>query len=350
MSVKDRATLIADAGNNLPDNTSKQLSAADVRLIIIDMLDSYLNITDDDLQLLKIGSSTFSAAQDFVNLSMSAGLTSGGIITDAGSGNIDVATGTGFIRIANDEVSDLKFFDWIADTGIAIPSDTTRHIGIDFNAGSPIVIVKTIDDWDFDTEFPLGLVVNEGGVLHIGNIPWRTGDTITNIIERFDSIAAVERDGRTKGLILDETGTRNVTVTAGNVLSRMEEFPITAMNTSAADTFDAYHKDGIGGFTRIASQTQFDNANFDDGSGTLAPLTASFFASMWFYITLTGDLVMVYGINEFASLGTLVSDDTAPPTPERIAKVLASLPKRITKSVEVGLITQPLLPKEVSII
>jgi len=46
MSVQTASQLISDVNTFLPDNTSEQISASDVRDRLIDMIDSYVNSTD----------------------------------------------------------------------------------------------------------------------------------------------------------------------------------------------------------------------------------------------------------------------------------------------------------------
>ena len=66
----------------------------------------------------------------------------------------------------------------------------------------------------------------------ITNNPWWVTDGMTNIIERIQSEGMIVRDDRIGGLLLSVTGTRNVAVTAGQLWSRINEFPIPALDTS----------------------------------------------------------------------------------------------------------------------
>lgn len=255
----------------------------------------------DTVLVARIGSPTYSTLQHYVNLSQSSGRITGGALSDAGGANLNVAAGTGWLRIADDDVSDLKFFDWTASNGNAIPAGTTRYVGVEYNAGSPQVVIKTTDTWDEDTAFQLGEVSNESGTLHIINNPFWVGDAITNIIQRFTAIQHVARDNTFGGLLLGETGTRNVTVTAGHIWSRLNDFHFNAFDSSAAGTFDRYYRNGVGGFTREAAQTQWPNTQYDDGSGTLVTMTNNRYANVWLYAETDGDVVLLYGQNQYTS-------------------------------------------------
>lgn len=280
------------------------------------------NVAASDVSILNIAGATYTDLQEFINLSSSAGSFSGGIITDSGGGQIDVSGGNGFLRILDDDVSDIVSFSWANLLNATIPLNTTRFVGVEYNAGAPQVILKTADVWDYDTEFPLGIVVNEGGTLYIVNKPWQYADSTSNIIERFDGTTKILRDERIGGIIVGETGTRNITLTAGQFLSCLSEFPITAKDTSGADSFDLYYRDGIGGWTLSAAQTQWNNSQYDDGSGILAAMTPDYYKSLWVYSTLDDKLIMLMGQAEYADIGTLLSSDSPPSTfPARVEQI-----------------------------
>lgn len=281
--------------------------------------------TDFSTQVLatpmaKIGTPTFETIQEFANFALSTGLINngGGAITDAGGATIDVSAGAGFIKATDSDIAEILFFDWSAASAITIPSNTTRFVGVEYNAGSPQIFIKSADSWDFDTEFPLGAVVNEGGVLHIVDNPWKTADAMTDVIERFYGQMPVERDNRLGGLILSETGTRNIAVTAGKLWDKANEFDITAIDTSVAGSFDRYYRDGSGGFTKQAAQTQWNNTQYDDGDGTLGTMTAGFYANQWFYVSLEDDLLSMYGTNEYASEAEALNEGPPSAVPDRI--------------------------------
>ena len=247
----------------------------------------------------QIGSATFASVQDAINQIGSAGSSSEGYITDAGGGSIDVATGAGFIRVTDSHNSTLKAFDWAASSGVAIPSDTARYVGVEYNAGAPQIVIKTVDSWDWHTEFRLGSVVNEGGTLHILNNPQRLSDGIAHIFERFYECRPLERAARIGGIIAGETGTRNLTVSAGELYDGLNEFDVGGIDTSGADTFDAYYRDGGGGFTKVPGATQWDNLQYDDDSGTLQPLGVSKYGVHWIYIEADNNLILMYGEDEY---------------------------------------------------
>ncbi len=249
----------------------------------------------------RIASSTFSTLQQMQNVFHSAGYTSGGTITDNGNGTVSVASGTGLFRASNSNLSTIYFGDWIASSTVTIATDTVRYIGVEYNSGSPRITVRTSSNWDYKTDWPLGEVANENGILHIANDFQAVGDHAAQMIWRDYETMPLERDERNGGLVLSESGdgNRHVSLTAGTLWQRLTRYPI-----SATSTFDTYV-----GMTKYASATTtWDNANYNS-SGTLTALTAGKYAVLWFYVETNGRLVQVYGTNQYATVAAAANED-----------------------------------------
>lgn len=271
--------------------------------------------TGADVILNRIGLSTYSTTQDLQNIFHSAGYVSGGAITDAGGGNINVATGTGLIRPTNSAVSTVYYFDWPASNGLAITNNTIRYIGVEYNSGTPQVTVRTSANWNYKTDFPLGRVVSESGVLQILNDPQAVGDHAANMIVREYETMPLALDARDGGLVLGETGTRNITVSSGALWDRLNRYALGGINTSVTGSFDAYYRNGSGGFTKVAGLTQWPNTQYDDGTGTLATLAAAHWAVLWFYIETDNDVLMMYGQGTYTTLASATAEAPRLPYP-----------------------------------
>ena len=253
------------------------------------------------------------ASNNIITKGLSTGKLTGGDITDAGGGNIDIAAGNGFFRSTDSHVGLLFELPWSQLLAQAIPSDTIRYIGVEYNAGSPQVIIKTTDVWNRHTEFPLGSVINESGTLHIVNDPLQVSNSISHIIERFYKTDPYKRADRVGGIILGETGTRNVTVTAGELYDRVNKYIISAIDTSGADTFDSY----TGATLDTAATSQWDNDNYNN-AGVKTSLSVNSYANLWFYVESDGDLVMVYGTAEYISSATAQNESPPSTIPARL--------------------------------
>jgi len=265
-------------------------------------LEENLNIELEDISLKTIDGATYNDLNHFVNFFGSTGRATGGAISDAGSETVDVAGGTGFIKKIDADNVTLYAFDWSAASGLSVPTNTVRYIGVDYNSGSPGIVVETDNSWDYDTEFPLGSVINQSGDLYVLNNPWWVTDGITNLIERFQAEGYVVRDDYVGGLALGVSGLRNPTLTAGTIWSRLNEFDISAIDTNGVDTFYGFYRDGGGGWSRTPALSNYDVNVYDDGSGTLTALNNNWYASYWVFLEVNNSLMLIYPQNQYANI------------------------------------------------
>ncbi|KKK51594.1 hypothetical protein LCGC14_3113390, partial [marine sediment metagenome] len=271
-----------------------------------------------DVLLARIVGSTYFTLQHMQDLFHSSGWISGGDVSDAGGATIDVAAGTGLIRIAASAVSELQFFDWAALAGTVIPADTTRYVGVEYNSGSPQVVVRTTHNWNSTTDFELGVVVNEGGTLHISQHPHQVGDHANQMVQRMHGVSHITRDNEVGGLIVGESGVNKVTLTAGTLWVGLSTHTIAALDTNVAGSFDRYYRDFPTGFVKEAAQTDWPNTDYDDGSGALVPMTNNRYAVLWFYLETDGNLVMLYGRNQYTTAAGAENESVPATVPDRI--------------------------------
>lgn len=263
------------------------------------------------IQAIPAGSLPWDDVQDAINIYGMAGTSDYNAphITDAGSGNIDIASGYGALRSTDSEEGALFVTGWSAVSGTAIPTDTIRYIGVEYNGGSPQAVVRSSDNWNDNSDFRLGSVVNQGGVLHILNNPQYCTSPGSRIFHRFYETMPLQRADRIGGIVPAGTGVRYLTVSAGELYDGFSEFDISAIDTTGSDTFDAYYRNGSGGWTLVAAQSQWDNANWDDGTGTLNSLGVAKYGIHWLYIEADGALILLYGQGEY---NTEIAAELAP--------------------------------------
>lgn len=266
---------------------------------------------------------TYKSLNDFFKLFTSVGRISGGLITDAGSEAIDVEEGTGVLRIADDDVSQIVFFDWDLTEDVAIATDTTKYVGIEYNSGSPQVVIKTSQwDWDLDTDFPLGSVVNEGGTLHILNNPWWISDGLTNLIERINALGHVVYDSHFGGLLLSVVGTRNISVTEGKLWTLLNEHTIDAIDTSGTDTVEYYWYNGVAGTWNDSDVSQFSVTQWNDTTAAaLQNITSNWYANIWVYAETDDDKIsLIYPQAQYPNVGSAEIEEPPSLLPEHISK------------------------------
>jgi len=278
---------------------------------------SHSELTDvgaHDHPIESIGTPTYDDFQDWLNIIQSAGRISGGEITEnaAHNGTIDVAAGTGFIKTSDSAIGTTKSFDWDADTGIALTDNQINYVYMDYNGGAPVIGVTTDrNTLDGRTEFILGKVYREGTTLHILSYGIRLTELAYNEHERLISVRGFER---ASGGEISETGQRYLTSGAGVFYFGLNRITTSAQDTSGADRFTYWYRDGGGGWTKVTGQQQIDNTHYDDGSGALATLTANRYGVHWVYIHFDSDINVVYGQGNYklAEAENAVLPDTVP--------------------------------------
>lgn len=322
-------------GGDLASDISTDTSAFNGQLSALDDTVQKALDTLDDLSLLfsgimmdsdnKIGTPTYTTLHDWFNNFQSPGRVTGGVISDAGSSTVDVTAGTGYIRATDSDVADIKSFNWSAASGIAIAASSTRFIGVNYNAGSPNITAHTTFDFDLDTSFPLGRVVNEpiNGVasLHILNDPWWVGDPIANLIERTRAQGLVIRDATEGGLIVSSTGTRCLAVTAGKLWSLLNEHDIAALDTNVTGTFEYYwYKAGEG--WQDSDATQLSNTQWNDVTQTtLQNLLSGRFVNAWVYAEADDEeIAVLYGQAQYNTLAQAQAQTQPTNVPLHIAQ------------------------------
>ncbi len=266
----------------------------------------------------KLATPTYADLQDMHDLARAAGHVDGGEITDAGGGNVNVAAGQGLVRAAANDTGTLFTFDWAAASGLAVPSNTIRYVQVAYNAGSPVVSLVTSESYDYQTAFPLGFVINEGGTLYINSTPHSIGRAVGRLSRRNYEVDGRSRANALGGLIISETGTKNIGVTAGTTWLRGLRSAFSAFDSSGTDRFDRYYRDGVGGFTREATQSALPLNTYDDGTGVLATVGNNNRANYWIYLGPSNAILLVYGRGDFNSLAAAQAESPPNTLPLRL--------------------------------
>lgn len=262
--------------------------------------------------LQTIGSPTYTTIQELQNIFHSAGIFSGGHITDAGSGQIEVSAGTGAIRATNDKVDTLYWFDFPALSATTITDGSTEYVGVQYNAGSPQVVVETDDTWNNQTEFRLGTVSRDGSTLHISNNPHVVGDHASLMAERGRDVNPLARSQKDGGLILSDVGTRNVKITAGVLWEGLNLVSLSEKDTSGTDTMQRIYRDGSGGWAYESGETQWNNTQIDDGSGSLLTMDNNKWAAQYIYEDVEGQVIHQFGQNQYPNKSGVEAEEIPP--------------------------------------
>lgn len=247
-------------------------------------------------------SSNITTLMKMLSRMLSHGLITGGTITDNGDGTVNVAAGEGTIRSSDNKLVDLLYASWDNAGPITIPNADSKQIVVDYNDGNPQVIA--VDDYATEAErrdrIYLGEVHNASNVLTIDVDPEVRGD-FTHILQEWAENLINNRVA--SGESVSETGTRNLIITAGVIWGRhFDEHDTPAIDTSGSDTFIAFYRDATPGqYVRVTGQTQWNNTQYDDGSGTLATLTNGTYGVHFLMRLVDGKVGLLYGRDEYAT-------------------------------------------------
>lgn len=264
-----------------------------------------------------LNGSTFKTVQHIQDLFHSAGWTSGGVITNAGGGVITVSSGTGLIRATNSDIATIFFTDFAASipANVVLVDGSQNYIYVEYNAGAPRVIATTIERADYNTSFLIGNVYRVGTTLHINST------TKTAISDHAAKMITFNKEvmpyARANGSMISEVATRGFAITAGTFWNGLVRFTTNAFST-ATGSFFYFYRNGVGGWTKVATQTQINNTQFDNGTGTLATLSNNKYGVHWVFIDTDGDTYVVYGQGDY----TLIEAQNA--------MVPSSLPVEVT--------------------
>ena len=119
------------------------------------------------------------------------------------------------------------------------------------------------------------------------------------------------------GSIIGESGTRNLTVTAGAFYYGLQKVSHKSFDTSTTDTFTYCYRNGSGGWTYVPSSTQITNISYDDGTGTLHTANNNNYVVSYVYMMndSPSSLLFQYGQQNYSNLANAqASLVPAPPT------------------------------------
>lgn len=266
--------------------------------------------TTDHTELSNIGTLTHAqldTAFDYVANQSSAGRLFGGEITDATGGNVNIAAGAGLIKLDPAGLEDIpqtlndgqgsktQLVSWDAISNLPLAGVGYNLIYWDASEATFAVQLKEnfYANFNFVTDFTVGRVYYDGSTILVrlcGMNRWNFARRVQMFgEERFP----VER---ATGLIIGESGTRNLTITAGVMWAELvNRFSINAFDSSITDSFTYWRRNGSGGWTATATQTQINNTNYDDGDGTLGTITANRYGVHWVYVVHDSSVHVVYG-------------------------------------------------------
>lgn len=247
----------------------------------------------------------------------SSGVVNGGNLTDNGNGTVGISSSVGVIRATNDGHVPFYGFVTSAQSPIALTDNATNYIYVYYNAGAPTFVATTnLADMDGTTKVMTYVVHRSGNVLHSLDVRDQNVDTINKTTTLFSKFATfIHAQG---GTVLGSTGLA-VTVTSGSFFYQLQEKPHVAFDTSVAGTananvFDLWYRNGLGGWTSVASSKVIDTTTYDSNTGTPTVLGNNKYGVTWFYIVNNSpsELHAIMGEAQYPDLSS--AGAASPPT------------------------------------
>lgn len=242
--------------------------------------------------------------QDWLNYVQSAGYLRGGnMIAESGNGKLTVTGGTGFFKVENSGSALTKLASWVTTTGINLTDSSTNYVFVNYNSGNPYISVSTLASNDGRTKFGLGRVFREGTDIHVVQAGLHPVETYKRIQSRTNAIEGAVK--RASGMVISETGTRNIATTAGVFYAGFTRHTTPAMDTSDPGTdFEYYYLEN--GVWTETEASQIDNLQYNDistpDSEALATLSNNFYGVHWVYVDIDGHILVVYGQDEYSKV------------------------------------------------
>jgi hypothetical protein len=276
---------------------------------------SLTGLTAAQIALAKLGSPTLYTLQDMQNVVHSTGWVSGGVVTDATGGAVNVTAGSGLIRATDSNTAQLNFCEWSQSLGLALTDASVNWVIVDYNAGTPVVAKTTVDPTGDNTKIILARVYRSGTDLHIfSGVRSTIGDHAALMMR---SMAETMPFAHVSGAATSATGTRNLAITSGVFWHGLTRISTAAFDSSAAGRWIYYYRNGSGGWTEQSAQSQINNTQYDNGTGTLATLTANKYGVHWVYLGASGAVYIQFGQGDYTL--TQAQDAAVPSEPPDVA-------------------------------
>jgi len=291
------------------------------------------SINSEAVYIDTLGSPSVNTLQDWLRTSQSAGKMYGGDITDNGNGSISVSAGEGFIKTSNSDTARTQAFSWDANSSVSLADGEVNYVCVDYNGGSPVISTSTSLPSDHSTKIMLGLVYRDGTSLHIVT----AGQTTSNFASKvtWKDIEVNGKLQRASGLVISESGERYIHITAGVIYAGFTKVNIDAFDSqNAADSLTAYYRNNSGGWVKVTGVHQLDNQYYDDGGGSLASLNNNYKTCRYIYVDANGSVFMVYGQNQYATLGGAIEESAPSSLPNVVSGVCTLVGKIIVKEGE----------------
>lgn len=264
---------------------------------------------------------------DFYSYAWSAGSLGGFELTTNVDGTININSGSAVLRDDAYESAALLYVEFPGINNLSLNNKDTNYIILDYAPTSPSIRVgSSLNSSNEMNSTILYTIYRED--TDISWIDLRNQNVDSNrkhkkLLYETESFKRI-----LGGSVLGVTGIRHIQVSSGGFYFGLNKINHPAFNTLISDSFDYYFRDGYGDWNKT-NNTQFSCTEYDNGSGTLAPLDPNYYCSHWVYLINNhpSKLLVQYGQAQYSQLEHATEEQ--PPTPPEIANGLGVLIGRI---------------------
>lgn len=207
--------------------------------------------------------------------------------TDNLDGTVDIGVGQGLLREASTETSELKWISVPEVNNLALIDNSINYIYVDYNAGSPQILVSTNRNaFDCISKCIIYVASREGTAVHRMNMSGSSVDANRKYREKefdFHRIQVVPGTA-----ILNNEGTRYFSTSSGKFWSINEDILTDLLDTSDTDTYAKYYGSGVT-WNKTLGHIQIDNLTYNDGTTTPATLGVGRFSAHFVFMSLDED-------------------------------------------------------------
>jgi len=244
-----------------------------------------------------------------------------GLVTQNGALTIDIAAGAINIRATDDVTLPLEYLGFAAVTNldVSVFINGPALVYLDYTNGASIQVSATHPDpSEVRQDIILLAEVHLGAtsINDIHDIRQFVGNHVQENTILHKNIFGTLVDGQ----ISSETGVRNLVVEFGgfyrwgNNIQQQQTF-----DSSGTDTFVYWYRDGVGGWTTLTSETQLNNTQYDDGTGTLSNLNNNRYRKDWIFRSLSGQVNVLLGQVQHTLLSSAI-DEPVPTLPDGLGE------------------------------
>lgn len=225
-----------------------------------------------------------------------------GLVTDGGSGTANVSSFNGIVKSTSVENSSTVFVNWPSVTSLGLSDNDVNYVTANY-AVTPIITASTdLSASIVRDKILLSIVKRESTSVEFTNIDAQNADLGYSLNEKIIVQSNYKPEYGT-GIIIGGTGTRNLFITPGWMYWGLSKIMSSEFDSSVASTWTSFYTTDSGTtWTKVLSQTQIDNLNYNDIASGLAALPPDTFGLFWVYRNYSNtDIYVVYGTEAYGT-------------------------------------------------